>query len=141
MSSITIEEVSTRAELDAIATCIWTVMASSDSMHKICYPVLTDRDTALNDCKARLWKEHTSNQCSHWIFVRESSSSSCAAAPLTVLGACQWRLYTQNPFPHGPPAIEATWWSEGGKRAFATEFIKQCIAPRAAWMARPHAGE
>ena len=135
MALFKVEEVSAREELDGIADCIWTVMENSDSAHLVFYPVLGDRSTALNECKQRLWNEHTSDPSSNWVFVRDVSSKS-----LEILGACQWRIYKQNRFLHGIPNVQATWWPEGGGRDFATEFIRQCMSPRVVWMPRPHTG-
>ncbi|KAL9091713.1 MAG: hypothetical protein Q9165_004789 [Trypethelium subeluteriae] len=135
MSAFTVEEVSVREELDGIADCIWEVMEHNDSAHKVFYPVLHDRETALSECKERLWNEHINDPSSHWIFVRDGSSDS-----LKVLGACQWRFYEQNPFPYGMPDVKATWWPEGGARDLASEFARKCLSPRAAWMSRPHTG-
>ncbi|KAI9698071.1 MAG: hypothetical protein M1820_007579 [Bogoriella megaspora] len=132
MASFTVEEVSTREQLDGIADCIWAVM-DSDSVHKVFYPVLYDRETALRECKEHLWAAHVDSAVSQWIFVRDP-----AVKPLRVLGACQWRIYEQNPFSNGMPDVTATWWPKGEERDFATEFVRQCIAPRVKWMARPH---
>lgn len=140
MSGYHVQEVSSRSDLDAVADCIWAVMSEVDSAHKVLYPVFhpddRDRERALNDCKGRLWSEHTNDPSSHWVFVRDKSSDE-----LKVLGAGQWRLYGQNPFPHGMPDILATWWPEGSEgREFASEFMRQCLWPRAEWMGRAHSG-
>ena len=103
MASYKVEEISKREQLDGIAECIWATMEHDDSEHKVFFPILTDRETALNESKERLWKEHTKNPSSHWLFVRDVSSKS-----LKVLGGCQWRLCEHNSFPNGLPKIVAT---------------------------------
>ena len=57
-----------------------------------------------------------------------------------MLGATEWLLYTENPFPEGPQRVEADWWPEGEHREFATELVNQLYAPRMNWCRRPFAG-
>lgn len=135
MDIVKVEEVSRREHLDGIAECIWAVMAHCDSPHKVFFPVINDQASALCDCKERLWSEHKNDPNSHWVFVRDTSSDA-----LRIIGTSQWRIYQSNPFPHGIPNIEATWWPKGEGRDFATEFVRQCLSPRATWMSRPHTG-
>ena len=138
MSQYSVEEVSRRKDLDSIVDVIWAAMDGFDPSHQIFFPVLgtkpIDRDTAIQSSKDRTWEDHKGDPSSHWIFVREKASG-------LILGGCQWRIYTKNPFPNGTPHIEATWWPEGEGRRFATEVVRQCYTPRTKWMAYPHVGK
>lgn len=120
MSPHTVEVVIKREELDSIVDVIWAAMDRVDLSHQIFSPVFglepADREAAIQSSKDRTWDEHKSDPSSHWIFVRNKSSGH-------ILGGCQWRIDTENPFPHGTPTIEALWWPEDGRR-FATEVVK-----------------
>ena len=137
MSPYITEEVTKREDLDSIVDIIWAAMDGSDPSHQVFYPVLgtkpEDRKAAIESSKDRTWEDHKSDQSSHWIFVRDVSSGD-------ILGGCQWRIYTANPFPDGTPYIEAVWWPEGEERRFASEVVRQCYTPRTKWMAYPHVG-
>ena len=137
MSFYGVEEATKREDLDAIVDVIWAAMDGTDPSHQIFYPVFggsdADRQTAIQTSKERMWQEHVGDPSSTWIAVRDNASG-------IVLGGCQWRVYTQNPFPNGTPEIEASWWPEGEGRAFASEVVKQCYTLRTLWMARPHVG-
>ena len=134
-----IGEVTDRADLDGIVDVIWATMDGVDPSHQIFYPCFGEgpeaRRAAISESKERKWNEHRSDPCSHWIYIREGNPSVGR-----IVGGCQWRLYTQNPFPDGTPTIVATWWPEGVGRNFANEVIRQCFTPRTMWMARPHTG-
>ena len=138
MSQYTVEEVTTREYLDSIANVIWAAMDGVDPSHKVFFPVFgsqpADRETAIEASKERTWEDHNSDPSSHWIFVRQRTSGN-------ILGGCQWRIYTENPFPNGTPEIKAVWWPEGEGRHFATEVVRQCYTPRTRWMPRPHVGK
>lgn len=138
MSQYTVEEVARREDLDSIVNVIWAAMDGVDPSHKVFFPVLgpepADREVAVQSSKDRLWDDHKGDPSSHWIFVRNRSSGD-------VLGGCQWRIYTDNPFPNGMPKIEALWWPEGEGRRFASEVVRQCYTPRTRWMAQPHVGK
>ena len=138
MSQYSIEEVNSRNQLDSIVDVIWAAMDGVDPSHQIFYPVFgsrsTDRDSAVQSSKDRMWHDHENDPSSHWIFAMDNTSGE-------ILGGCQWRIYTENPFPNGTPHIEAVWWPEGDGRAFATEVVRQCYTPRTKWMAYPHAGK
>ena len=137
MSFYTVEEATKREDLDAIVDVIWAAMDGFDPSHQVFYPVFgetdTDRRTAIQTSKERMWQEYEGEPPNTWIAVRDNISG-------TVLGACQWRIYTQNPFPNGTPEIEAVWWPEGEGRAFASEVVRQCYTPMTVWMTRPHVG-
>ncbi|KAI9690732.1 MAG: hypothetical protein M1820_009863 [Bogoriella megaspora] len=135
MTTFKVVEASTREELDAIVDCLWAVMEGTATALKVFCPIITDRDTALRECKERIWNDHVKDPTGRWIYVRDSS---CPI--LKVLGTCQWRIYEQNPYPDGMPDVRAAWWPEGEGREFAIEFLKQRMAPRVAWMSRPHVG-
>lgn len=133
-----VDEVRQREELDSIIDVIWSAMDGVDPSHQIFFPVFgdspADREEAVQRSKTRMWEEHKNDPASHWIFVRDSSSND-------ILGGCQWRIYTANPFPPGEKAhVEAVWWPDGEGRTFASEVVRQCYMPRTKWMARPHVG-
>ena len=138
MSQYVIEEVTRRKDLDSIVDVIWGAMDGFDPSHQIFFPILgdgpADREAAVLASKDRTWEDHRSDPSSHWIFVRDKASE-------TIIGGCQWRIYTENPFPNGTPHIEAAWWPEGEGRCFASEVVRQCYTPRTKWMACPHVGK
>ena len=138
MSQYVVEEVTRREDLDSIVDVIWGAMDGFDPSHQIFFPILGDRpgdhEAAVLTSKNRTWEDHKSDSSSHWIFVRDKASE-------TIIGGCQWRIYTENPFPNGTPHIEAAWWPEGEGRCFASEVVRQCYTPRIKWMACPHVGK
>ena len=138
MSQYIVEEVTRREDLDGIVDVIWAAMDGFDPSHQIFFPILgdglADREAAVQSSKNCTWEDHKSDQSSHWIFVRDEASRD-------ILGGCQWRIYTENPFPNGTPHIEAVWWPEGEGRRFASEVVRQCYTPRTQWMAYPHVGK
>ena len=137
MSQYVLEEVTRREDLDGIVDVIWGAMDGFDPSHQIFFPILgdgpADREAAVLKSKDRTWEDHRSDPSSHWLFVRDKASK-------TILGGCQWRIYTENPFPNGTPHIEAIWWPEGEGRCFASEVVRHCYTPRTKWMACPHVG-
>jgi len=138
MSQYKIEEVNRREDLDGIVDVIWAATDGVNPSRRIFYPVLgskpADREAAIQWSKDRTWEDHKGSPSSHWILARDNISGD-------VLGGCQWRIYTEDPFPNGAPQIEAIWWPEGERRRFASEVIIQCYTPRTKWMAYPHVGE
>ena len=138
MTQYTVEEVTRREDLDGIVDVIWAAMDGINSSHQVFFPTLgskpADREAAIQSSKDRTWEDHKSSPSSHWIFARDNMSGD-------IVGGCQWRIYTENPFPNGAPHIEAEWWPVGERRRFASEVIMQCFTPRTKWMACPHVGE
>ena len=138
MSSYSVEEVTTRKDLDAIVDVIWAAMDGFDPSHQVFYPVFgdnaTDRDTAIKTSKERVWQDHENDNSSHWVGAWDKVGGE-------VVGGCQWRIYEHNPYPDGTPKVEAVWWPEGEGRRFASEVVRQCYTPRMIWMARPHVGK
>lgn len=138
MPPYVVEKVDRQDHLDSIVDIIWTAMDGVDPSHRIFFPVfgdtVTDRAKAIQLSKVRIWNDHQSDPASHWIFVRDSASHE-------IIGGCQWRIYSKNPFPDGTPHIEALWWPDGDGRHFASEVVRQCYTPRTKWMARPHVGK
>ena len=138
MSRYNVEEVCRREDLDSIVNVIWAAMDGFDSSHQIFFPILGHgpecREAAIQSSKDRIWEDHNSDPSSHWISVRDKATGA-------IVAGCQWRIYTENPFPNGTPHIEAVWWPEGEGRCFASEVIRQCYTPRTKWMAYPHVGK
>ena len=94
MNYLEVEEISSRDGLGRITDCIWEVMEKTDGAHKVFFPVLGDRETALTECKDRLWREHENDPTSHWIFVRDASSKT-----LRVLGLVNGAFMSKIPSP------------------------------------------
>ena len=76
------------------------------SEYQILHPIfgLTDKDRAdsLRFDQDRLWTKATEDPASHWIYVQDTSNGE-------ILGACEWLIQGQNPFPKGLMRVEATW--------------------------------
>lgn len=85
-------------------------MDGYDASHQIFFPVHgplpADREATVRASKDRTWEDHEGDPSSHWVYVRDEASKE-------IVGGCQWRIYTENPFPNGTPHIEAVWWPEG----------------------------
>lgn len=132
-----VKEVEHRWQLDGIVDVLWAAMDGIEPSHAIFFPTFAqDRNRAIAESKDRLWKGHEMDRCSHWIYVLEGEQES-----RRIVGGCQWRIYTENPFPNPGAKLNATFWPEGTGRAFASEVATQCHAQRKAWMGRPHAGK
>jgi len=131
-----VKEVDQKWQLDGIADVLWAAMDGIEPSHAIFFPTFgsgaQDRERAITESKNRLWKGHEMDPSSHWIYVLEGER---------IVGGCQWRIYTDNPFPDPRAKVNAAFWSEGTGRDFASEVASQCHAQRKAWMGRPHAGK
>lgn len=139
MKSYTFKEATTRNELDAVVDLVWKAQynpydPSFSAFFPVFGPTAGDREAAIKKSKDRLWQSHQSDSSSHWIYVEDPSTGE-------VVGATEWELYETNPFPEGPPKMEASWWPEGEGRNFCNEILRQCYAPRHRWLTRPHLGQ
>lgn len=137
-----LKEATTRSELDAIFPVIWLANHAPfqpliHGLFPIFGPTAADRENAMQSAKERLWKAHTEDPASHWLYVVEGESG-------VVVGVTQWMVYLENPYPNGADEARkrmvADWWPEGEGREFVEEMVRQLYAPRAAWIQRPHAG-
>jgi hypothetical protein len=90
-----------------------------------------DRLRSIKEDADRRWQSHTSNPASHWFAVTHTESGQ-------VVGATEWQVYTENPFPNGPVKLQCTSYPEGETRDFVTGVINQCYYARMNWMDRPH---
>jgi hypothetical protein len=135
-----VKEVENKAELDAVVDVLWAAMDGIEPSHAIFFPTFgaksRDRNQAIAESKNRLWRGHTIDPCSYWIYVVEKDHKK-----ERVVGGCQWRIYMKNPFPDPNARVTASWWPEGTGRDFTSEVASQCHGPRKAWMARPHSGK
>lgn len=100
-------------------------------MHPVDGHTEDDRLASIKADADRRWTSHKSNAASHWFAVTHVPTGQ-------VVGATEWQVYTDNPFPSGPVKLECTWFPEGETRDFVTEVINQCYYPRMNWMDRPH---
>ena len=91
-----------------------------------------DREAGIASSKERLWKEHTCNPSSHWIYVEDTATGS-------IVAGTQWEWNNGSPFKDGLAKINVHWWPEGEAREFCEEMLRQAYTPRSLWMHRPHA--
>ncbi|KAI9650467.1 hypothetical protein NHQ30_000483 [Ciborinia camelliae] len=134
----TLHEATTRAESDAIVDLAWIAWhepytPAFQIFHPVFGPTIQDHEAAILADKERAWNTHLAYKegVSHWVYVVDEGNGA-------IIGACQWLIFTETPWPNELPKIVATWWPEGEGRDFATEFVRQCYAPRQQWMNRPH---
>lgn len=139
MQSYPFREAVTRHEFDAIVDLVWKAQynpydPSFSAFFPVFGPTAGDREAAIQKSKDRLWESHLSEPSSRWFYVQDPSTGE-------VVGGTEWQLHETNPYPSGPPKIEATWWPEGEGRHFCNEILRQCYAPRHQWFAKPHLGQ
>lgn len=139
MSSLAIQEVTKRGELDALVEVMWKAYHDPyrpdfQALHPVFGATAADREIAIRTDKQRAWDGHVENAASHWLYVVDTSTEE-------IVGGTQWLLYKEDPFPDGPRRIECTWYPEGEGRDFVTEMINQMYTPRGTLMNRPHLGK
>lgn len=153
-----VKEMSTKEELDQIVEIVWEAqyspyMPSASLFFPIFGATDTDRQTALELSKERLWKRHQANSDSHvsrshlkfvdeeanvedfqWIYVEDTETNQ-------IVAGTQWEFHESNPFTSNTLQIPVSWWPEGEGRSFCEAMLRQAYTPRFLWMKRPHTGE
>lgn len=134
-----VREAKTRQELDDILEVIWTANYTPyEPFIQLFFPIsgftTSDREAAIAESKQRFWKQHQSNESSHWYYVFDTVTS-------RTVGSAQWVITKTNPFASGIPKLTAPWWAEGEGRRFCEKILNQVYKPRASWMTRPHCGK
>ena len=140
MAPYSVHELQTRAELDAVVRVIFKAQYSPYLPSiAIFFPVFgyseEAYETGVAAAQERLWKSHTSNPSSHWVFVRDDANGE-------IVAATQWE-WNENgtPFRNGIAKIDADWWPDVEARKFCEEMLRQAYTPRCIWMQRPHASQ
>lgn len=134
-----VREVETKQELDEILDVIWAANYTPyEPFIQLFFPVLgftsAHRKAALLESKERFWRQHTTDESSHWLYAFDTATGK-------TVGCAQWVTSTTNPFAKGVPKLEAPWWPAGEGRNFCESILNQVYKPRANWMMRPHCGE
>lgn len=134
-----VREVTTKQELDEVLEVIWAANYTPyEPFIQLFFPVLgftsAHRKAALLESKERFWKQHTTDESSHWLYAFDTATGKA-------VGCAQWVVSTTNPFAKGVPKLEAPWWPVGECRKFCESILTQVYKPRANWMMRPHCGE
>ena len=133
-----LKEAATQAEMDALFEIIWLAEHHPyEPFVSIFFPVFgateTDRQATIKASSKRLWNEHLANPASHWIYIEDTSTGQ-------VVATTEWEVHEHNPFPDGPPKLEAYWWPEGEGREFCSLILNQVFMPRSSWVQRPNLG-
>ncbi|RAL66824.1 hypothetical protein DID88_007607 [Monilinia fructigena] len=110
MSTFTVSEAITRAEVDAVALLVQKANRTPyRPFVQIQTPYSTDNTTAMKLSQEWFWQNHSHNPASHWITVHHSESGELVVA-------ANWHVNEKDVFPTPTPKIETTWWPEGEKR-------------------------
>ncbi|KAF2188671.1 hypothetical protein K469DRAFT_565438 [Zopfia rhizophila CBS 207.26] len=131
-----LKQASTKQEMDGIMDVIWAANYTPyDPFAQIFFPILGflpgDREASITESKERFWSIHQSDPSSNWLYVEDVQTSD-------PVGCAQWQIFLHNPFPDGPPNLQAPWWPKGECRDFCELVLNQVYKPRASWMTRPH---
>ena len=129
----------TKEEMSGIMDAIWAANYTPyEPFAQLFFPVLgfqpADWDAALAESRERFWNMHLEDPSSNWLYIQDVASN-------TIVGCAQWQIFKENPFPDGPPKLQAPWWPEGEYREFCELILNQVYKPRASWMVRPHLGK
>ncbi|KAF2475866.1 uncharacterized protein BDR25DRAFT_379440 [Lindgomyces ingoldianus] len=131
-----LKQAGTKEEMNGIMDVIWAANYTPyEPFVQIFFPVTgifpAERKAAIVESKARFWDLHQEDPSSNWFYVEEIGTGQ-------PVGCAQWQLFLENPFPTGPPKLQATWWPETEDREFCEQILNQIYKPRASWMTRPH---
>lgn len=104
---------------------------------RLFFPIFGDspeaRAASLQESIARQIHLHQSDPSSHWLKVTDPTTGN-------IVGAANWNLYESNP--HATASdVDCTWFSPGEDRDMANLLMSQLLAPRKAYMRKPHVCE
>ena len=140
MAPYTVQELQTRAELDAVVEVMfkaqYTPYLPSIAIY---FPVFgytkEARAAGIVAAQDRLWKENLSSTSSHWIFIRDEATGDIIAGTL-------WEWNERgSPFKNGISKIDCYWWPDVEARIFCEEMLRHAVTPRCIWMQRPRTSE
>lgn len=137
MSSVTLKEVNTKDEFDAVIDCLWEAYYDPYTpFMNIMFPVFgtteADYQKGVAESKVRLWEAHLEEPASsRWVCVVDAEAK--------VLSGAHWEFYEESPFINGAPVLEATWHPEGDGRDFASRTVNEIYGLRGKRLLRPFA--
>lgn len=132
---VEISEISADADFDELVRVEWAAYEEPyTKLIRLIFPIFGDgpeaRAAALKESTERQVRWHRKDPTSHWIKAVDSTTG-------VIAGAACWHVYKANPY-GVPSGEECTWYPEGEGRELANSLMRQFIAPRMKYMAKPH---